>query len=152
MAAWITLTPTDLDAASVAGKVARIRAIATAKALPDPAVAAIQRITDELRGLIGFSGKYQLDATPTSIPPSFRDIAALKIVRECSKSVSLPLTADEQADERTYEARLDKIRLGQWPVETPDNPIPAPQISTGPAVLLVGAQCRRFTRDQMRGL
>ena len=144
---WTTLTADDLNASSVAGKVAQIRAIATRKTLPDPAPAAIALITGELRGAIGFSGRYVLDADTTTLPVSLQDLAVKKIVRELSKAVSFPLTADEIADERTYESRLDKIRTGQWPIEKPDNPVATPAVQTSVVTPLINPRPRQFGRD-----
>lgn len=129
---WRPIITTDLLAAAVSGKVTIIRNASAARALPDPAPAPITNVTQELRAAIGFSGKYQLDQDTTALPNGLLDLAIKKIVREMTRAVSLPFTPDEQADERTYESRLDKIRLGQWPVDLPDNPsaLPAVQSST----------------------
>ena len=147
MANWTTLTADDLNASSVAGKVAQIRTIATRKALPDPVPAAIALIVAELRGAIGFSGRYILDADATTLPASLHDLAIKKIVRDVSKAVSFPLTADEIADERTYESRLDKIRTGQWPVEKPDNPVATPAVQTSVVTPSITPRPRQFGRN-----
>ena len=147
MPAWSTLTADDLNASSVAGKVALIRATATRKSLPDPVPAAIALITGELRGAIGFSGRYLLDVDTTTLPPSLLDLAVKKIVRDLSKAVSFPLTADEAADERTYESRLDKIRTGSWPIETPANPVATPAVQTSVVTPIIKPRPRQFGRD-----
>jgi hypothetical protein len=144
---WTAIVLAHLNASSASGKVATIRTIAAAKSLPDPAPAAIANITAELRGAIGFSGKYLVDQDTTKIPHSLLDLAVKKMVRDCSKAVSLPLTDDEKTDERTYEARLDKIRLGQWPVETADTPVAVAPVQTSVVVPVTKSRPRQFSRE-----
>lgn len=146
MSNWTTVTATDLNAASVSGKLTIIRTIASNKSLPDPAPAAIDKVTKELLGAIGFSGKYALDQDTTKIPNSLLDLAIQKIVRACSRAVGSPWSEDERADERTYESRLDKIRRGDWPIETPDNPVAVKPVQSPIVVPKVGSRERQFKR------
>lgn len=152
MSNWRPITTDDLNAASVSNKVTLIRNVATQRSLPDPAPAAILVVTQELRAMIGFSGKYAIDQNATAIPNGLLDLAIKKIVREMCKAVQYPLSKDEEADEKTYETRLDKLRSGQWPVDAPDNPIVSTQTTVGPAAQNLSSQHRRFTRHGMRGL
>lgn len=147
MANWTTITVANLNASSVSGKVATIRQIATAKTMPDPAPAAIANITAELRGAIGFSGKYIVDQDATKLPNSILDLAIKKMVRDMSKTVNLPLSVDESADERTYEARLEKIRQGQWPIETADTPIAIPPVQASVVSPTITPRPRQFDRS-----
>ena len=149
MSNWRPIIADDLNAASVSGKVAIIRSIASGSSLPDPAPALITIIVQELRGAIGFSGKYQTDQDTTALPGSLVDLAIKKIVREMSRAVNLPLSEDEKADERTYEARLDKIRQGLWPIDPPDNPNLIAPVQTSTVGPKIQPRRRRFTlRDE----
>ena len=144
---WRPIVLSDLNAASVSGKVALIQSAAAARSLPDPAPAAIANVTLELRGAIGFSGKYSVDQDATALPASLLELAIAKIVRAMARAIDLPFSPDDTADERTYESRLDKIRLGQWPVETADNPVTTPPVQASVVVPLVKPRpCRQFTR------
>jgi len=147
MSNWRPIVLGDLHAASVSGKVALVRSAASARSLPDPAPAAIANITLELRGAIGFSGKYAVDADTTALPGSLLDLAIKKIVRDMAKAVNLPLTEDEKTDERTYEARLEKIRAGDWPVENADTPIATKPVQNSVVVPLTKARPRQFDRS-----
>jgi hypothetical protein len=151
MSNWRPITADDLNAASVSGKVAVIRSIASGRSLPDPAQALIAAITQELRGAIGFSGKYRVDQDPTAIPSSLVDLAIKKIVREMSRAVNSLFTDDERADERTYESRLDKIRDGQWPIDPADNPVLVPQVQTSIVTPKIKPRHREFTRRKQDG-
>ena len=152
MSNWRTILLSDLTAAAASGKVGIIQAAATARGLPDPAAAAITMVTQELRATIGFSGKYAVDQVSTSIPSGLLDLAIKKIVREMTRAVQMGLTPDEQADEKTYESRLDKIRMGQWPIDLPDTPIVTGQVTVGPSAQLLSSQRRRFKTGEQRGL
>jgi hypothetical protein len=152
MSNWRPIILSDLTAASVSGKVTIIRNAASGRSLPDPAPAAIAAITQELRGAIGFSGKYIVDQDTTALPNALLDLAIKKIVREMVRSVNLPLTADEQADERTYESRLDKVRQGLWPIDPADNPVLAPQIQRSVITPAIRRRPRQFTRTNQDGI
>lgn len=152
MSNWRPIILNDLNAASVSGKVVIVRNAASARSLPDPAPAAIGNITQEMRAAIGFSGKYQVDQDGTALPAGLLDLAIKKIVREMVRAVNLPLTADEQSDERTYESRLDKIRLGQWPIDPADNPVLIPQVQTSIVTPAIRPRPRQFTRRNQDGI
>lgn len=143
MSNWRPIVLADLETSSVSGKVAQIRLIAAARSIGDPAPAAIANITQELRAVIGFSGRYQLDATVAALPAGLVDLAVKKIVRDMSRTVNLPLTADEQGDERTYESRLDKIRQGNWPIDRPDTAIATPSVQTSVVTPVTKPRCGR---------
>ncbi|HEY1791557.1 MAG TPA: hypothetical protein VGG34_01450 [Opitutaceae bacterium] len=151
MSNWVTVTTDNLNASSVSGKVAIIRQIATNKGMPDPAPAAIATITGELRAVVGFSGKYALDTVLTAIPGGLLDFAVKKIVRDMSKTVGIQLTEDERTDEKVYEARVDKIRLGDWPIDLPDNALIIAPVQASTVVPSIGRRRRRFTHRHEEG-
>jgi len=143
---WRPIVLNDLTAASVSGKVGIIRNAASGRSLPDPAPAAIAAVTQELRAAIGFSGKYDVDQDTTALPNGLLDLATKKIVREMVRAVNLPLTPDEQNDERVYEVRLGLMRTGQWPVERADNPIAVPPVQTSVVTPITKPRPREFHR------
>ena len=152
MSNWATITIDNLNAASVSGKVGIIQNAAAARSLPDPAPAAIANVTQELRSVIGFSGKYTVDQDGTKLPNGLLDLAIKKIVREMTRAVQMPLTEDEKSDERTYEARLEKIRIGQWSIEPADNPVQVPQVQSSVLTPLIQPRRRRFTHRHEEGM
>lgn len=152
MSNWNAITIDNLNAASVSGKVGIIQNAASTRSLPDPAPAAITSVTQELRAAIGFSGKYAVDQDATALPNGLLDLAIKKIVREMTRAVQLPLTEDEKSDEKTYEARLDKIRLGQWPIDPADNPVQVPQVQSSVVTPLIQPRRHRFTLRHEEGM
>jgi hypothetical protein len=148
---WTAISLTNLTDGSVVGVVASLQAQATAAGQSDPWSRFAQQITDELRDSIGFSGKYVLDADGTKIPAGLLDLAVKKILREMSKSIQRPLSQDERDDEKLYQQRLDQIRLGNWPIKPPDNPLPAntPAVQDSvPVPAIARMRHRRFGRQE----
>jgi hypothetical protein len=144
---WTVITSGALNASSSSGKVAQIRELAAKRNMPDPAPAAIANITNELRAAIGFSGKYTVDANLSALPAGLIDLATKKIVRDMARVVNFPLTDDEKTDERTYEARLDKIRLGQWPIDPADTPLTTAPVQDSVVVPVTKPRPRQFDRS-----
>ncbi len=120
---WTEITLDLLNAANMTGIVEALREEATSRGMADPWPETCAQVTDELRACIGFSGKYQLDADTAAIPRGLLRFALGRIVREISRRVGRSLSADEKDDDKLFEKRLDQIRVGQWPIEPPDNPI-----------------------------
>jgi hypothetical protein len=153
---WIALQSSDLDDARAVPllNAARQNALNTGQA--DPTAVRIAAVTEELRGAIGFSGKYQISLTAGTIPPNLKDMAVAKIVRmllsrlEGGGSV---LTESDLQAERVYEARLGLIREGRYPIDLPPDPDSVPQsLPTGLVESIGGQHHRQFTQHSLRNL
>lgn len=149
---WITPTSTDLyDArANTLLQAATTQALASGQA--DPTSDVIAKVVEEIRGAIGFSGKYQVSATANTIPPNLKDMAVLKIVRKLIQRFDAGamtggsmLTPADQQDDRVYEARLNMIRQGQYPVDLPDDPLSVAPSTPSGRVEFIQGDTRRWT-------
>jgi hypothetical protein len=151
---WITLTNTDLTDARATQILTAAQTNATAAGQSDPLPIAIARVTEELRGVIGFSGKYQVSATANTLPPNLKDMAVQKVIRMVLRRLNQPalLTEDDRQDERTYEARLNLIRAGNYQIDLPDDPLDvAPSTPVG-AVGFNQGDCRQYTTKGLQNL
>jgi hypothetical protein len=150
---WITLSVTDLNNSRAAPiiKAAQTTVLATGQADPIPDL--IAQVQAELRGMIGFSGRYGLDGSSgTSIPPNLKDMAVQKVAREVQARLHLPMSDQDKEDDKLYQARLLLIAQGKWPIDAPDVVSATnPDISTGRAEYLPGFT-RVFTRNALDGL
>lgn len=125
MSNWSAISLALLNNSSLLGIVDAMREEAQGRGLVDPWPVASAQTVDELRGCIGFSGKFALDSDATKIPRGLLQLALKKIVREMSRSLGRALSDDDVRDEKTYEARLADLRDGCWPIEPADDPIAA---------------------------
>jgi len=151
MSNWTPVTLDNLNDASVAGLVEKLRDIAREQGQTDPWQRFVQITTDEIRSVIGFSGR-PLDADSTAIPKGLVDLAIRKVIRLMERSAERALSTDEQADEKQYQKRLEDIRDGKWPIEVPDNPQTTPQVKSSEGTTIVDSERRRATRRTLRGI
>lgn len=149
---WITLSSTALNDAKAAQLIAAVQNTCLASGQTDPVPNLISQVVEELRGAIGFSGKYQVSATDSTIPPNLKDMAVQKIIRICLRRINQTLTQDDRDDETSYQKRLDLIRRGDWPIDQPDDPLDASPSTPLGRVSEVTAPTRRFTRSLMDNL
>lgn len=149
---WITLSASDLNDAKAATLISAVANNALASGQSNPVPNLIAAIVNELRGAIGFSGKYQVSETEATIPPNLKDMAVQKIIRDCKKRLEQQYTQDDRDDESTYQKRLERIHQGEFPIDQPDDPmLSAPSTPLG-KVSEVVPPARRFTRAQLDGL
>lgn len=119
---WITVTVDDLNNSRAAPIILAARSTVLAVGQADPLPSLIAQVQAEIRGMVGFSAAYGLDADSiTSIPPNLKDMAVQKICREAKGRLNLPWTEQDREDEKVYQARLGFIRDGKWPIDAPDN-------------------------------
>jgi hypothetical protein len=149
---WITLTVTALNDAKAATLISAVQTTSLASGQGDPIPALISQIVEELRGAIGFSGKYGVSETEGTIPPNLKDMAVQKIVRICKRRLEQTLNQDDRDDEASYQKRLDYIRRGEWPIDQPDDPLATAPSTPNGKVSEVRAPARRFTRAQLDNL
>jgi hypothetical protein len=149
---WIALATGDLNDAKAATLISAVASNALASGQTDPVPNLILGVVNELRGAIGFSGKYQVSETEGTIPPNLKDMAVQKIIRDCKKRLEQQYTQDDRDDEATYQKRLERIQNGDYPIDQPDDPmLSAPSVALG-KVSEVVPPCRRFRRCQLDGL
>ena len=126
MPAWTAITAADLNDHTVAELVAALRQEALAIGQTDPLPRIIVEVTNEIRGAIGFSGRYSVDADLTTVPNTLKEMAVKKITRTMKGRLQMPLLKDEEKDAATYESRLEALINFAWPVDKPDTALPSP--------------------------
>lgn len=144
---WITLAVVDLNNSRAAPIILAAQTTVLAMGQADPIPSLIAQVQAEIRGMIGFSGRYPLDgSSPSTIPPNLKDMAVQKVCREAKGRLNLSWTEQDRDDERVYNARLDLIRLAKWPIDAPDVPATTnPDLPTGRVEFIPGIR-RHFTQ------
>lgn len=151
MANWIIITDADLNDHQVAELVTALREEALGDTQGDPMPGIIAEVTNELRGAIAFSGRYELDAAAAAVPKSLREMVAKKIVRVMKGRLGQALAKDEERDADTYESRLKSLVKGEWPVDAPDAPLSPVPVQSTAATPRITPKCRRWTRANQEG-
>ncbi len=149
---WVTLTIDDLNDAKAATLIAAVQTSALAVGQGDPIPTIIDGTVADLRGAIGFSGKYQLSATPNTIPPNLYDLAVQNILRSCKARLEQQLSQGDIADESNYQKRLTDLIAGRYPVDKPDDPMSSTPSTPLGRVSEVQGVTRLFTRSKLDGL
>lgn len=154
---WVAVALTDIQNARPGTLVAAFQGTALASGQGDPTLAIIQKVTADILGAVGYSGRYVMDASQGQngavdvLPPNLFDFAVEKMCRMMEKRLMMPWTDDEKADERQYQNVLRDLKLGKYPVDATNNPGNAASISSqGGAVASVGGT-RRFFAPGCRG-
>ncbi len=149
---WITLAVGDLNDAKAATLISAVANNALASGQTNPIPNLIGVVVEELRGAIGYSGKYSVSETVSTIPPNLKDMAVQKIVRVCKRRLEQMLDQSDRDDEATYQKRISAIMAGEWPIDQPDDPMAlAPSTPQGRVSEIV-PPTRRFRRCQLDGL
>jgi hypothetical protein len=149
---WITIALADLDDHTVAELVDALRQEALRTSQTDPMPRIIDEVTNEVRGAIAFSGRYQLDAVATTIPKGLKEIAVKKITRVMKGRLLQALSDDEKADSKIYEDRLEALIEFRWPVDSPDTPlapVPTQAVASTPKIT---PKTRSFSRCDADGI
>ena len=153
---WIALQSSDLDDARAVPLLNAARQNALNSGQADPTAVRIAAVTEEIRGAVGFSGKYQVSLTPGTIPPNLKDMAVQCCVRTLLGRLDgggSMLTENDQQQARIYEARLALIRDGRWPIDLPTDPDSAPaSLPTGRVESIGGQHHRQFSQHDLRNL
>ncbi len=151
MSNWIIITLADLNERKVAELIDALRQEALGAGQTDPMLGLIPDVTGQLRAAIAFSGKYELDATVTTVPASLRELAVKKITREMKGRLNLPLSDDEIADAKIWESRLKALIDYAWPVDPPDTALATPATQTVAPSPRIKPKCRAFSRANQEG-
>src|SRR5262245_14632235 len=117
---WITLSNSDTWDAKAYQLILAVSTTCLNSGQTDPVPNLISSVVEELRGAIGYSGKYQVSSTASTIPPNLKDMAVQKVVRLGKRRLEQQLTIDERDEENVYQKRLGYIRAGDWPIDQPD--------------------------------
>ncbi len=123
---WTAISAADLNDHTVAELMDALRQQALGAGQTDPMPRIVEEVTNEIRGAIGFSGRYQVDADLTTVPKTLKEMAVKKITRTLKGRLQLALLEEEKTDSATYENRLKALINFGWPVDAPDNPLPTP--------------------------
>jgi hypothetical protein len=159
MPAWITLTTDKLRDTKASALIDAYQGAALGEDQTDPVPRKIATVCDRIRAEIQASGKYQVSATPHSIPPSLEDLVARLITWDlrgrlnATAGSSLEPTDQDKIDHRDDLAYLQRIAAGEVPIEVPLDPESSPEVQSGaPKVEAIGCRPRQNTRDTMRNL
>lgn len=148
---WLVISAADLTDHKVAELVDALRNEALGSGQADPTPGIIVEVSAEIRGAIGFSGRYLVDANLAAIPASLREAAANKIIRVLKGRLEIPLTADEQSDAKIYESRLQALVNHAWPVEQPDIVLNPPVTQTAAITPRITPRDRFYDRTSGDG-
>ena len=149
---WISISEAMLNDAKAAPLIAAVANTNLAAGQGDPIPNLVASIAEEIRGAIGFAGKYQVSATVLTIPPNLKDMAVQKCVRICKRRLEQTLTQDERDEESTYQKRLGLIREGKWPVDNPDDPIAVNPSTPFGKVSSFQPYCRQYDHRHTQNL
>ena len=149
---WITLAIADLQAAKAAQLIAAVQGNALATGQADPIPVLLSQVIEEIRGAIGYSGKYQVSTTASTIPPNLKDMAVQKAVRICKRRLEQMLSSEEATDETSYQSRLKDLIRGAWPVDAPDDPLTANPSTPLGRVSTITTNARQYSVSQLSNL
>lgn len=155
---WVAVALADIQNARPGALVTAFQSTALASGQADPTLAIVQKVTAEVLGAVGFSGRYVMDASQGQngavdvLPPNLFDFAVEKCCRMMEKRLAMPWTPDETKDEERYQKVLVDIREGRYPVDATSNPSGSNvSIKSGQVSLNCG-QRRRFQPCDLENL
>lgn len=154
---WIQIGIGDLQNARAGPLVLAMQQTALSTGQSDPTPDIIAEASDEVLGVIGFSGRYTMDAaygteTPNRIPPNLKRLVVEKICRIFKGRLNMALLPQEVQDERDYQTRLRDIREGRWPIDLTDNPGNNLSRPEGAVTMTTTYQAIRFRTSQLNNL
>src|SRR3954463_5553688 len=139
MSAWMTITIANLRDTKASELIDNYQATALGNTQTDPVPRKIDSVCDRIRGEIQSSGKYQVSATPHSIPPSLFDLATRLIAWSLRDRLNVLKGGFEPTDQEIIDHRddlryLERIADGKVTIDVPDDPIATPETQSGSAV------------------
>lgn len=149
---WTIINVGNLNDAKAAPLILAVQTTCLASGQGDPTVGLISTTVEQVRGAVGFSGKYLISQTAGSLPPNLVDMAVQKIVRICKRRLEQPLTQDERDEENQFQKVLEALRAGRYPVDNPDDPVAVNPSNPAGRVSPFGNTCRPFSTYQIRYL
>jgi len=148
MANWITITEADVRAAGNDIVVDRAKGMSV-----DGLSAvdwAISGATARVRRAVSTGNA--LDADPTKVPLSLKDVTARAVYYALVAKVRLKLTADEIEQRKNDNSDLLRITDKGIPVEKPDIPGGSAEMQTSSTITSVNAPRRQTGRGRCSGL
>jgi len=122
MSNWISLTTADLQDREAAAIITALSSAALGNGQSDPLPGIIQSCVDLIRAHIASCSRNVLDADPTKIPASLRELAVRIILRTAKGRLNLPLENDESQDALWDRQALKDIAACLLSIEAPDTP------------------------------
>jgi hypothetical protein len=152
MIAWINITEADLRDTKASALVDAFASAALGDGQTDPVPRTIIKVCDRIRAEIQSSKKYQVSATPHSIPPSLVELAGNLIAWRMQSRLNVlnavPITDQDKIDHSEDLAYLKRIAEGKVTIEVPDNPETVSEVqSGGPIVETIGDRPRQTGRE-----
>lgn len=133
---WIAITTDTLNEASVAALISATATAALGADQESRAPGIIQGVVSEVRNAVATCKSNRVDADPTRIPASQRDLTVDLIIARLKGAVDIELTQDERDNLAWRRAQLKAIAACELVVDQPDAPV-APGVQGGAAVQLV---------------
>lgn len=157
MSAWKNITVEDLRDTKASALIDAYQSAALGDTQTDPVPRKIDTVCDRIRAEIQSSGKYQVSATPHSIPPSLFDLAGRLIAWDLRGRVnalagSFEPTEQDKIDHRDDLAYLERIAAGKVPIDIPDDPEATPEVQSGGFIETAQAGNSGNSRDDLNRL
>jgi phage gp36-like protein len=153
---WITITTDHLRDTKASALVDAYQSAALGDTQTDPVPRAIEKVCDRIRAEIQSSGKYQVSATPHSLPPSLVELAgnliAWRMQGRLNVLNALPVTDQDKIDHNEDIAYLKRIAEGKVTIEVPDDPIATPEVQSGGLVETVQEGNSGNSREELQRL
>lgn len=149
---WITIALADLKNFAVAAQVNALNTAALDAGQAARFTSVMTAVINGMRADIASNVRFQISATPLSIPPSLQEHACLFIFDTMSNAVPA-MKLNEGQVRRLKECRDDMIaiRSGDKKVEIPPDPVDQPDIQ-GILLPSTTTQTRYFDEDSQDGL
>jgi hypothetical protein len=149
---WIVMTEEDLNDFLVGAQVNALRTAALATGQSDPFENIMPAIAQRIRLKIASCTRNRLSATPDSIPPELKWIAAYLIIEAMQGRIpSLRLSDDQKSQVSEARKQLDRIADCKDVVSEPVDPEESVAQQSG-GISLVSSTERAATRTKMNGL
>lgn len=149
--AWITLTETDVITKLSGPETAALKTAALQAAQSDPLPEVIEQVIKEIRGYVAACERNTLGDGET-IPDELKGAAISRIRFELATRlpVSSLLTEDRRTANANAISMLKDVARCDFLIVQPDTA--AEDQAGGPGIEIVTKTCRKFSRDDLRGL
>ena len=156
MATWITITVGALRETKASALIDAFESAALGAGQADPVPATIIKVCDRIRAEIQSSKKYQVSATPHSIPPSLVELAgnliAWRMQGRLNVMNAMPVTDQDKIDHAEDRAYLQRIADGKVTIEVPDDPESVPEVQSGGLIETVQEGNSGNSREELKRL
>ena len=151
MAAWITITDTDLNDYLVAAQMNALRSAARAPGQANPFTVIMQDRCNYIRNRI--SKRITISETAHAVPPELKTCACVLIIEAMAGrlAVAMALTDDQVRMVKRAYADLDIAGTADFPISMPDDPV-APEVQVGGGIKVVRKRSGSISGADMGGL